>query len=322
MKRIARLLVVATLCVISAFAIAGCNKFDTAAPDLNLEPEPMDKAYGEVKTYPKKVFYCLIVGNDSRNGTVDEGKGKHGSDGHQRSDVMMLVRVDPKSHLISLVSIPRDTQSQIDGEVVKINESYDHGGIKGIVAKIEEYTGVNIKYYFDVNFAEFARLIDALGGVDVNVIAPMTFQNVISGGNLTIEAGDQHLNGEEALVFARVRKVFNSGDATRQYNDRNIIISLVNKAITNPDELTSYLDDFTSIVHTNMSYEELSFYATDFMDNAKDVKYISASFPIEGDVDPATQLWLAYYNPEAWKEIMDVVKDGGDPNSVYSPPIG
>ncbi|MDO4532393.1 MAG: LCP family protein [Coriobacteriia bacterium] len=308
--------------MLAIFAIAGCNKFNTEAPDLNLEPEPVDKAYGDVKTFSNKVFYCLIVGNDSRNGTVDEGKGKHGSDGHQRSDVMMLARVDPKSHLISLISIPRDTQSQIDGEVVKINESYDRGGIKGIVAKVEEYTGVNIKYYFDVNFAEFGKLIDALGGVDVNVIAPMTFQNVISGGNISIEAGDQHLNGEEALVFARVRKIFNSGDATRQYNDRSIIISLVNKAITHPEELTGYIDDFMNIVHTNMSYEAMLYYATDFMDNADDVKYISASFPWEGADDPATGLWLTYYDPAMWKSIMDVFREGGDPNSVYTTPIG
>ena len=317
-----RAFIVIACCLIAVFAITGCKEFTANAPDLKLKPEPVDKAYAESKSFPKKVFYGLIVGNDSRNGTVDEGKGHHGSDGHQRSDVMMLIRVDPKTHLVSLLSIPRDTTAEYNGEIKKINEGYDLGGIEGIKAKVEEYTGVNIKYTFDVNFAEFAQLIDALGGVDVDVIAPMTFQEVIGGGEVSLDAGPQTLNGKQALVFARVRKIFNSGDATRQYNDRSIIISLINKGINNPDKLAAYTGDFMDIVHTNMSDAELVYYSTDFMKHAKDVKFISASFPWEGGDDPATGLWLTYYDPAMWKSIMDVFREGGDPNSVYTTPIG
>ena len=314
--------------LVVAFALVGCNSINEP-PETNLEPEAVDKPYNEAKSFSKKTFYALIVGNDSRNGTHDEGKGTHGADGHQRSDVMMLVRVDPKNHQISLVSIPRDTQSMIDGEIVKINESYNRGGIEASVAKVEEYTGVNIKYYFDVSFAEFVDLIDALGGLDINVMQTITFPNVMDGNELTVQEGDQHLNGREALVLARVRKAYQYGDGTRQYNDRRIIIELVNKAINNPEKLEQYRKDFMSIVHTNMSDAELAFYTNEFAENAKDVKFVSATFPIEGDIDDRAHdpqngeaLWLAWYNPDTWKAIMDVVKEGGDPNSVYSAPIG
>ena len=324
MKRIKLPIIVALCCMlVAAFALVGCNSF-AEAPQKNVEPDPVDKPDEEAKTFSKKPFYCLIVGNDSRNGTNDEGKGTHGADGTQRSDVMMLVRVDPKSHQVTLVSIPRDTQSSIDGEVVKINESYCRGGIDAAVAKVEEYTGVNIKYYFDVSFSEFVDLIDSLGGLDINVMQTITFPNVMDGGELTVEAGDQHLNGRESLVLARVRKAYQYGDVTRQYNDRNIIISLMNKAIDHPDKLEAYKDVFMGIVHTNMSDAELMFYANDFAENAKDVKYISASFPTEGDLVSVNgeDLWLAWYNPDTWNAIMEVVKEGGDPNSIYSPPIG
>ena len=62
------------------------------------------------------------------------------------------------------------------------------------------------------------------------------------------------------------------------------------------------------------------FYLQNFIDHKDEVKFISGSFPIEGDIDGATGLWLAWYNPDTWKAIMDVVKEGGDPNDVYSPP--
>lgn len=316
-----RILLLVAFAVACAFAVAGCA-FQAADPNTHVTPEPVDKADKTAQTFPKKTFYALIVGNDSRNGTPYEGSGQHGADGHQRSDVMMLVRVDPKSHLVSLISIPRDTTSQIDGEVVKINESYDRGGIEGCVAKVEEYTGVNIKYYFDVNFAEFGKLIDALGGVDVDVMIPITFQNALHGGQISLDAGEQTLDGEQALVFARVRKAYQSGDATRQYNDRNIIMSLISKVANDPEGVLEYTGDFMNIVHTNMSDPELLFYVNDFVEHASDLSFISASFPIEGDIDPGTQLWLAYYDPDTWASIMDVFKDGGDPNSIYSPPIG
>ena len=319
-KRIALFGIVAC-CISLLVVLVGCQGGFTG-PNENVNIDPVDKPDATATSFPTKPFYALIVGNDSRDGTRDEGKGKHGSDGHQRSDTMMLMRVDPKEYKITIVSIPRDTQASIDGETVKINEAYNRGGIEGSVAKVEDYTGVHIKYYFDVSFAEFTKLVDALGGVDVNVPVTMTFRDIMKGGKMTLEAGDQHLNGRQALVFARVRKIFVNMDSSRQYDDRQLVQSLMQKAIDNPEELAAYTGDFMNIVHTNMSDAELVFYLTKFIENSKDVKFLSGSFPADGDIDAATGLWLAWYDPAVWNEIMEVVDKGGDPNDVYSPPFG
>ena len=308
-------------CLVIAFAVVGCAKA-TPLPDTRTMPEPVDKADSSATTFPDKPFYALIVGNDSRDGTFKEGNGSHGADGQKRTDTMMLCRVDPKKYQITLVSIPRDTAPYYKGEKVKINECYNRAGIKGLIAKVEEYTGVNIKYYFDVSFVEFVNLVDALGGCDVYVPMTVTFEEAIKGGKVTEEEGNQHLDGKHTLSFARVRKVYREMDSSRQYNDRAIVISLMQKAIDNPSELAAYTGDFLNIVHTNISDSELVYYLTKFIDNHKKVKFLSGSFPAEGDIDAETQLWLAYYDPAMWKSIMAVVDDGGDPNEVYTSPFG
>jgi len=318
-KKLAALLTLACAFVL-ALALAGCQN---KAPDETAvapEPEPVDTVDRAATTFPMKPFYCLIVGNDSRDGTKDEGKGKHGSDGHQRSDTMMLMRVAPKDHLITIVSIARDTWTVMDGQNKKVNMWYDRGGIEGSVAKVEELTGVNIKYYFDVSFSEFTKLVDALGGVDVDVPVEMSFRNVMDGKTITLQPGAQTLNGDEALVFARVRKIFVNMDSSRQYDDRQIVQSLMQKAIDNPEQLAQYTGDFMNIVHTNMPDEALVFYLSDFIEHSDDVKFLSGSFPIEGDIDPESGWWLAWYDADTWKAIVDVIDKGGDPNEVYSPP--
>ena len=318
MKKKIVAILLAACCAAALVAMTACS--NNSSEDL--QPSANDKADENATEFSNSPFYALIVGNDTRNGTKDEGKGTHGADGQQRSDTMMLMRVDPSNYQITIVSIPRDTQTTIDGETCKINEAYNRGGIEGSVAKVEEYTGVNIKYYFDVSFVEFENLVDAMGGVDVNVPVTMTFKDVVKGGTITLQPGDQHLDGREALVFARVRKVYQEMDSSRQYDDRQIVQSLMQKVINDPASVAGYADDFMNIVHTNMSANELLYYATKFAENSSSVNFLSGSFPADGDIDAATGLWLAWYNPDTWNAIVDVVDAGGDPNSVYTPPFG
>lgn len=325
-KRVLIAFILAACCAAFCFALTGCQDSGSdeqaAQAEGSLTPEETDKPDENAKTFSNKPFYALIVGNDTRDGTKDEGKGTHGADGRQRSDTMMLVRVDPKNYLITIVSIPRDTTAYIDGEKVKINEAYNRGGIDATIAKVEEYTGVNIKYYYNVSFAEFVELVDSLGGVDVNVPVTMTFRDVMKGTTVTLEPGEQTLNGRQALVFARVRKVYQEMDSSRQYDDRSIVVSLMQKALDDPESMVAYIDDFMDIVHTNMSTDELTYYVNRFIEHSDKVKFYSGSFPADGDIDAETGYWLAWYDPDTWQAIMDVVDDGGDPNEVYTPPFG
>lgn len=299
------------LCAAFAFALAACGQEEEVVEE---EPAAVDTA-----AYSSDPFYVLVVGNDTRIGTTEINKAQY-ADGNARSDTMMLVRVDPTSYQITIVSIPRDTYAEIDGEVNKLNEQYQRHQIEGLVEKVQELTGVTIKYYLNASFVEFEDLVDKLNGVNVNVPIPISLKDIVHGDMIYLDAGDQTLNGPQALVLARVRKQYINMESTRQFNDRNILIALIQKAIDNPAEAAQYADSLLGTVHSNMSIDELTYYMNQFIENGDQVHFLSGSFPAEGDM--FGDIWLAYYDADTWHRMMEVVDSGGDPNEVYQiPPI-
>ena len=135
-------------------------------------------------------FYMMIIGSDSRNDEFG-----------QRSDTNIVARVDPTTNTVTLLSIPRDTAIDIDGNVEKFNAAYNYNGAKGAIKAANELLGVKMSHYVEIDFAGLVDLIDAVGGVEVDV--PMKIEDADAGG--TVEAGLQTLDGEHALIFARSR---------------------------------------------------------------------------------------------------------------------
>ena len=168
-----------------------------------LEPVAVDDEKGE------QPYYVLVLGSDAREG-----------DTASRSDVIILTRVDPGSGLITMVSIPRDTMVEIEGHGrQKINAAYAYGGAAGAVEAVSSFAGVPISHYAEIHFEELEELVDMLGGVWVDV--PVTNDETgSSNSGMRIEAGEQLLNGEQALAFARERYGYIRGDFQRADNQR------------------------------------------------------------------------------------------------------
>ena len=171
----------------------------------------LDNAAGQVQTDSVSIeavsssepFYTLLIGSDSRKGTaLYTGKKTDHAQVDQHADVMTLVRVDPETYTITLVSIPRDTVFQ--GTSLKINDSLLGGDPEEVVASVERLTGVAIEYYMLTTFTSFEALIDALGGVTVDVPKNVTVPDPMTAENVSLKAGrSQSLDGSEALVLAR-----------------------------------------------------------------------------------------------------------------------
>ena len=171
----------------------------------------LDNAAGQVQTDSVSIeavsssepFYTLLIGSDSRKGTaLYTGKKTDHAQVDQHADVMTLVRVDPETYTITLVSIPRDTVFQ--GTSLKINDSLLGGDPEEVVASVERLTGVAIEYYMLTTFTSFEALIDALGGVTVDVPKNVTVPDPMTAENVSLKAGrSQSLDGSEALVRAR-----------------------------------------------------------------------------------------------------------------------
>ena len=225
MRRFA--LIAAFAAALAALAmLAGCQTTEPAElPSQKIETETSDVAEG----VPTEPFYVLLVGNDSRTGTVEITKSEY-ADGNARSDTMMLARIDPQTYKVTLITVPRDTTIELNGSPAKLNNAYQAGGIEASVEQVELLTGVKIDYYFDLGFVTFQKFVDALGGLSVNVPINMNMQDIVSGNDVSVAAGQQDLNGAEALVVARTREAFATDqDACRQIQDRALVAAAITK---------------------------------------------------------------------------------------------
>ncbi len=164
----------------------------------------------------------LVLGSDQR--------------GHEpaRSDSILLMRFDPKTHTVSQLSIPRDTLVNVPGHgQTKINEAYFWGGSALAVKVVSSYTGVPINHVMLVSFHGFPALVNSVGGVVVNV--PHDLTSWYSGNRLVhFKKGPQLMNGKQALIYSRVRHA--DSDFMRMGRQQQVVQAL-EKKITRPRNL-------------------------------------------------------------------------------------
>lgn len=196
-------------------------------------------------------FNVLISGSDSR-ADIDETA---------RSDVNLIMTVNPSTHSILLTSVPRDyyVETVCDASMGCANGKKDkltHTGLHGIETTektLEEVFGIEINYNVKVSFSTLTRLVDVLGGITVD--NPNEFE---AGGN-TFEKGNITLNGEQALSYVRERYSFATGDRERGRNQMRVLSAIIDK-IASPSVLGNYVDIMNTMkdsFQTNMPIEDI-----------------------------------------------------------------
>ena len=189
------MLVVANLAVLALFwAInTGQNVLASVSTDDEVVAA-LSAPVGDTLTF-------LVVGSDSRADLDD--LTNFGSAGGQRSDVVMLVRLDPDTHGARILSIPRDLWVDIPGHGQgKINAAYAFGGPALMVETIQQNLGIPVNHYVEVGFTGFVAMVDEIGGIEIAF--PYPARDLLSG--LDVDAGTQMLDGDMALAYARSRK--------------------------------------------------------------------------------------------------------------------
>ncbi len=160
-----------------------------------------------------------------------------------RSDVNIVAVVNPETRQVLLVSTPRDYYVEISSPQKSLNGKKDkltHAGLGGPNASRETLSnlyGIDINYYFKVNFSGFQEIVDALGGISVD--SEYSFKDTIDGQPFYFNKGINHLNGKQALAFCRNRYAFASGDNQRGKNQMAVIKAVIDKAMS-PKLLTNY----------------------------------------------------------------------------------
>lgn len=217
------------------------NSFTNTMDEIH---EPLDRPVsdmrvGEVKLSDREPFSVLLLG-------VDEREGDRG-----RSDTMVVLTVNPDQETTKMVSIPRDTYTEIVGRgtMDKINHAYAFGGIEMSMDSVENLLDIPIDYVVQVNMEGFKDIVDAVDGVTVN--SPMAFDG--------FSAGEIHLDGDEALAYVQMRKQDPRGDFGRQDRQKQVIQGIMREGAS-VNSLVNYGDIFRALgtnVRTNMEFSEM-----------------------------------------------------------------
>ena len=223
----------------------------------------------------KNVTNILLIGVDGSS-----------SDTTLRSDTMLLVSIDRNNKKLKLTSFLRDTWAVIpsNGGYAKLNAACAYGGAQLVMDTIEYNYNIKIDHYMLVGFDMFKTIIDSVGGVDVEVTEKEAqFMRDTAKATRNIQAGESvHMNGEQALVYCRIRKL--DSDFMRTYRQRKVLTALISKAKNSSiTELKEIADEVLPMIQTDISPMELTKLAFGA------VKYIT--YDIKSERVPADDTW-------------------------------
>lgn len=185
------------------------------------------------------------------------GVDEEGEQLWSRTDTLMLVHVKFSTGDIHLISIPRDTRVFIDEEhgYDKINHANAFGGMQLTMRTIREFLGIDLDYFMQFSFESVEHIVDALGGVEVDVPVRIRTWNP----DVDLHPGVQRIDGNEALMLARFRKGYENGDIGRLQAQQHLVKQIVKEMLkpTNLPKLPIMLDTFYDEVQTNISFAKL-----------------------------------------------------------------
>ncbi|MCC5803199.1 polyisoprenyl-teichoic acid--peptidoglycan teichoic acid transferase TagU [Rossellomorea vietnamensis] len=245
-----------------AYAYSIYHSLNSAVETMHtpIDRDMSSKRTKEVTFKDKEPFSVLLLGVDER----ENDKG--------RSDSMIVLTVNPNKKSVKMISIPRDTLTDIVGHGTrdKINHAYAFGGVEMSMDTVEGLLDIPIDYYVKVNMDGFKDIVDAVGGVTVN--NDLNF----SSGGYTFKEGQLTLNGKEALAFSRMRHEDPRGDFGRQLRQREIIQAVINEGAS-VSSLWNFDDIFDALgnnVKTNLKFEEMVDIQKHYKSASKDIQQI------------------------------------------------
>lgn len=272
------------------------------------------------KEITDETFTVLLSGMDN--------EGKLGTKGH--SDVNIIATVNPTTREVLLVTTPRDTYLTFyygDGTSSGSGKSkLTHSGNSGIactLTTLEEYYGIDIDYYVRLNFTGLEKLVDALGGIDVE--SDYAFTSYAK--THTYVKGMNHMDGYAALIFARERHAFADGDFQRNKNQIKVINAILDKMLS-PTILTSYtgiMESLSDWVSTNIPQKQITNLVKAQLEDMSG--WTIKSFNMTGTTgtaycfDVGQDLSIVYEDTsmkELAKAKMEAVEQGIDPDTITS----
>lgn len=275
-----------------AYGFTVYNSLKNAVETMHqpIEREQSEKRPEPIALNKKQPFSVLMLGVDERQG--DKG----------RSDTMIVLTVNPNTQSVKMLSIPRDTRTEIvgKGKEDKINHAYAFGDVPMAMDTVEKFLDVPIDYYVKINMEGFEDIVDAVGGVVV--------QNDLdfSLDGYHFPKGEISLNGKKALSFSRMRYDDPRGDFGRQIRQRQIIQAIIDKGAS-LSSLTNFQDIFNALgdnVKTNLTFNEM----VDIQKNYKDASHSVEQLEIKGSGTKINEIYYLIVSPEEKQRVQNELK--------------
>lgn len=291
--------VVGVVCVYG-IKIAGDahTTIDNMYESVEREREP-EKVVADLEA--SSPFSVLLLGIDSGGlGRTEQG----------RSDTTIVVTVNPQEKRTTLLSLDRDMYVEMVGKESydKLNHAYAYGGVSMAIATVEDLLDIPINHYVTINLQGLSDLIDAVGGITVN--NPHNFE--LDG--VTLYQGEQTVNGEEGLAYARYRK-YNpttgwgdpNGDIGRQERQREVIQQVMNKVISF-DGVTKYQDILTAVennMKTDLSWNDLLAIKDGYLSSLTDV----SSYQLSGYGETRSYGYYQFLNADNLLQVQNYMRN-------------
>ena len=240
-----------------------------------------------------KTINFLLLGVDERSGDVG------------RSDTIMMLSANLATKRIGLVSVPRDSRvDMIKYGSTKVNHAYAYGGITLAKQTIEKLLNVKADHYFVINFSAFKKIINLLGGVDLDVEKDMYYRDDYDGENglvIDLQKGQQHLDAEKAIEYVRYRD--EEGDIGRVKRQQKFLNAVLAK-FTSPStilKIPSIIKEVRNSIQTDMSFADMVEYLS-FLKNGTDYKTTAFMVPGSPQMIDDLSYWIVNY-PKLYDEL-------------------
>ncbi len=235
------------------------NLLDTELNDINVKIKSIYNF--KISIEKNDIVKVVNVTNTPFNVYIAGGDGYGSIDYTFNTDVNMVATINPTTRKILLTSIPRDYYVNLVGQGPNAYDKLTHAGYYGIeesVKTVENLLDTDINYYVKINFSTIEGIVDAIGGVDV--YSDYDFYEK-AFGKYHFTVGYNHLNGNQALAFARERKSFATGDVQRVKNQQKVVEAIINKVTSSTALISNYdriLDTVSENLDTNMPSKDIS----------------------------------------------------------------
>ena len=292
--------VLITIAIIFALIVTGIagyayHLYSSVKETVTVMHEPINRENKqrivEVDVEKKEPLSFLLLGNDARG--TERG----------RTDTIMVITVNPNTKSMKMLSIPRDTRTEIVGRDFddKINHAYAFGGAAMTIDTVENFLEIPIDYYITVNMEGFKDIVDALGGVTVN--NPFSFRQ----SGRTFEEGEISLNGTEALAYARMRSQDPRGDHGRNDRQRQIINAIIKEGaqMSSVTRIQEILGAIGNNVRTDLDFDKMM----KVQSNYRDARHSLEEVTIAGSGSRIGGIWYYIVDEEERERVSSLLRE-------------